>query len=100
MPHTEMIDIKHNKNLRYFPNKANYISSSRPYTPKSSGDLESLFKDKMTGEELKNLEKLEYKPVFKNFFENCFRTCTIRVPSGQQKIYAYDEKEKIYIKMG
>jgi hypothetical protein len=63
------------------------------FTGKPLG-LEGLFKEKMTREELQNLEHDYLRPIFKDFF----RTCTIRTPSGHQKVYIYDEKERIYIK--
>ena len=80
--------------VRYFSSKNNSESDPRPYAPKTSSTLESLFKEKMTREELQNLKQDYLNPVFKNGF----KICTIRLPSGHQKLYSYDEKERAYIK--
>lgn len=82
---------------RYFSDKNSLAKNSNPrpfYSKNQSENIEGLFKEKMTREELKDLEKLHYNPLFKNGLN----TCTIRTPSGHQKVYTYNEKERIYIK--
>lgn len=81
-----------NKKIASAPNQREF--NNRPYFTRNKG-LESLFKDRMSREELLNLKKDYLNPVFKN----CMTTCTIRVPSGQQRIYRFDEKDKIYIRI-
>jgi hypothetical protein len=56
--------------------------------------LDSLFKDRMSRQELEDLRRDYLNPVFKNNF----MTCTIRVPSGHQRIYSFDKKERVYVK--
>lgn len=60
----------------------------------SHSSLDSLFKDKMTKQQLDDLKMDYLNPRFKDNF----KICTIKVPSGHQRIYSFDEKERIYVK--